>query len=148
MGDYTVHLTVTNSAGTSTRQIFSYYGYNNNNFGSYNVPMTNNGGPTAKASQVISVNPAAPKNFQVRQAENVFYNPTAYVNILTWDAPANGGILCYKIYRNAALTDIVAEIPATKLLRYEDLNRVQDTTYTYYIVQLLKMEYPRRLLQL
>jgi YVTN family beta-propeller protein len=134
-GMYTVSLTVTNSAGTSTDQIFSFCsGAGIATFSAYSMPMTNNGGPTATVSRVIMVNPSPPRNFRGYQAVNKFLNHTVIVNILTWEASLTEGVLSYRIYRNAQLTDLVAEIPAAQPLIFEDCNRKKNRAYTYYIV--------------
>ncbi len=58
-GTYSVSLIVTNSAGTSTQQIFSLT--SNNISGNLSPPiLKNNGGPTAATTQLISILPGLP----------------------------------------------------------------------------------------
>ncbi len=57
-GVYSVSLTVTNSAGTSTQQIFSFISNVNSKQGS--PTLKNNGGPTALTIQFISISPGLP----------------------------------------------------------------------------------------
>lgn len=68
------------------------------------------------------------------KTENIFLTQTDLINKLT--VTATGTILpvSYSIYRNAALTDLVATVPATNPLVFLDHNRRPNVTYTYYIV--------------
>ena len=119
---YKVMLTVTNSAGTSNKQIISYYSFTNDEFGSYNMPISNNGGPAATTSNAISVLPSPPQNFKGCRKRIDKHRPQ-FTNILTWDAPSESDVTSYKIFRNQQLTDFVAEIRADQPLMYEDNNR-------------------------
>ena len=40
----------------------------------------------------------------------------------------------YRIYRDAALTDLASTVSANGPLQFEDHRRKKNTTYTYYIV--------------
>lgn len=133
-GIFTPRLTVTNSGGTSTTQIYSNTSYNNDSFGSLSSPLTNNGGPTATMTQTVSIDPEHPVNFHGCQGPDCFLSQTDIVNLLTWNAPPTGGIVSYKIYRNPQLTQFVGEVLATQPLRFEDHNRKKNVSYTYYIV--------------
>lgn len=125
-GDYTVVLTVTNSAGTSTTKVFT------------GRTMSRNGGPSAITSMVISISPLnvpfPPQNLRAKRAKNEFLTQTEIVNILKWDAAVEGPIpVAYKIYRNASLTHLAGVVPANKLT-FVDHNRKKGKTYTYYVV--------------
>lgn len=119
-GSFTVTLTVTNSAGTSTAHVFS------SRF------MSNNGGPTATVSQTF---PAPPVNPSGCQESYRYPTQTDIVNVITWLAPSVGPVpVAYRIYRNAALTDLIAAIQAGAPLIFEDHNRRPNQRYTYYVV--------------
>lgn len=118
-GPFIATLTVTNSAGTSLDKVFS------SRF------MSNNGGPTAKISQVINVNPFPPTN--VRGFQISCRGRPA--NVIRWCPPAVGpSPVAYRIYRDASLTDLVATIPGNATLKFVDCNRIPGVVYTYYIV--------------
>lgn len=118
-GSFTVTLTVTNSAGTSTTKVFS------SRF------MSNNGGPNAILSQTF---PAAPSDGKGCQLYSWYLTQSDIVNVVTWKAPAFGEPpAAYYIYRDILLTDLIAIIPANKPLIFQDHNRTPNTIYTYYI---------------
>lgn len=122
-GSFLVTLTVINSAGTSTTQVFT------------GQTLSRNGGPSAQSSQIIQAMLASPRDFRVHQVKNEFATQTEYVNILTWKAPKEGlPPFSYRIYRDAGLTRLVATISAKDQLRFEDHNRRKDKAYTYYLV--------------
>lgn len=122
-GPFNVTLTVTNSAGTSTTQVFS------SRF------MSNNGGPYATLTQAFEVQPAPPINLRGYQKSCRYLSQTDFINVIKWNAPTIGQLpVAYRIYRDAALTDLVATIPATERLEYADHNRKKGKKYTYYIV--------------
>ncbi len=75
----------------------------------------------------------APEQLTVCKGKNVFLNQTDYINVIYWQAPTTGTPVTYKIYRDAALTQLVATLSATTL-SYADHNRIPGFTYTYYIV--------------
>lgn len=79
--------------------------------------------------------PLPPEHFRGVQKKNDFATQTVFVNILKWDAP-NGGLtpVSYRIYRDAELKDLIAEIPAREKLTYEDSYRKKGKQYSYYIV--------------
>lgn len=119
-GNFTVTLTVTNSAGTSTTQVFSS-GF-----------MSNNGGPTAVISHIVSTLQGPPSNAKGIQKTCQYPSQTDYVNVLTWN-PAAGRPAFYEIYRDS-LTNLIGTVPGTGPLVFRDPNRKKNTTYTYYIV--------------
>jgi len=122
-GFFNVMLTVTNSAGTSTFKVFS------SRF------MSNNGGPTANVSQNVSIPPSPPTKPKGFQKSCRYPTQTDLINVLEWSPPSNGELpVAYRIYRDAALTDLVATIPASGRLKFEDHNRRERKNYTYFIV--------------
>lgn len=103
----------------------------------YSGNATYNSSASNVLNQIVlaSLIPNPPQNLMGCQVTNKFLNRADIVNILTWEAPANGNSpASYKIYRNAELTDHIATIPATQPLRYEDHDRRSKRKYTYYVV--------------
>jgi len=76
----------------------------------------------------------APQNFSGCKTRNRFLLQIDNINHLTWSAPSGNIPASYAIYRDAALTQLVAMVPATGALQYDDHNRNPNVTYTYYIV--------------
>lgn len=75
-----------------------------------------------------------PNTIAAQKTENSFLMQTDIINAISWTAPASGTTPAnYKIYRDAALTQLIATVPATTL-QYLDHNRQPNTSYTYYIV--------------
>ncbi|HLF66891.1 MAG TPA: hypothetical protein VI522_04665, partial [Gammaproteobacteria bacterium] len=68
------------------------------------------------------------------KTENVFLTQRDLVNRLTWSASGPSLPVSYSIYRDAALTELVAIVPATGPLQFFDHNRVPNVVYTYYLV--------------
>ena len=76
-----------------------------------------------------------PTNAQGCKSQNIFLSQTELLNSITWSAPTSGTApVSYKIYRDAALTNLLATVPATGPLQYTDHNRQASVRYTYYIV--------------
>lgn len=126
-GKYAVELKVTNSAGTSTIQTSSDYAFSIDAIGSYNVTLTNNGGPTAAKATEVNVGVASPLDFKV-EATNSF-------NQLSWKAPLSGGVVSYRIYRDAGLKNFVAEVFGEAGLMFSDrLKSKKDNRVVYYLV--------------
>lgn len=122
-GAYNVTLTVTNSAGTSTEKVFS------SRF------MSNNGGPQATLSQLLSIDPLPPTDVEGFQTACKYASQTDLMNVITWAPPAAGvPPVAYQIYRDAALTVLAGTVPATGELVFYDHNRRKNVAYTYYIV--------------
>jgi len=122
-GVYNVTLRVTNSAGTSTFQIFS------SRF------MSNNGGPSAARTQTIESLPTPP--IYLIGYQDRFQTPSRIniINVLKWNPPVEGWIpLSYKIFRDPALTDLIHTIPGNAPRKFFDHNRHSHTDYTYYVV--------------
>jgi YVTN family beta-propeller protein len=130
-GTFNASLTVTNSAGTSTTQVFTGH------------MVTNNGGSSATLSQSVFVSSIIPPilpllpptHLRGFQKTNKFATQTDYVNILTWKAPTEGASpVAYRIYKNESLTELIATVKAEDRLKFKDHNRKKDHTYTYFIV--------------
>lgn len=97
--------------------------------------MSNNGGPTAFLSQIISIAPSQPTDVVGFQQSCRFPTQTDLINVIQWNPPSTGEQpVSYRIYRDAALTDLIATIPADGELVFEDHNRKEKKTYTYFIV--------------
>lgn len=76
-----------------------------------------------------------PSHLHGRQIANRFATQTDLVNHISWDAPTSGAApVSYRIYRDAALSDLIAVIPAEDSLHFNDHNRRKHHTYTYFIV--------------
>lgn len=118
-GDYTVTLTVTNSAGTSTTQTFT------------GQAALNNGGPSAQLSQNITIFTIT--NLSGRRCKNKFPDQTDYVNKLSWTQSSNSTITSYQLFRNDVL---IKTISASGKLRYNDHNRPKYQVDTYTLVGL------------
>lgn len=123
-GSYTISLKVTNSAGTSTSQVFT------------GQMVSRNGGPMALFSQNIQLTAVSPPtNVQGYQIKDHFLKQTDLMNVILWNHPSDGSLpTLYKIYRDAELTNLAAIIPALGELKYVDHNRHKQLTYSYFIV--------------
>jgi len=76
-----------------------------------------------------------PINLKGKQVKNKFATQTDLINVITWSANPLGALASgYKVFRNKALTDLAATIPASGLLQFDDHNRRSGISYTYYIV--------------
>ena len=76
-----------------------------------------------------------PTNVTGCNSKDVFLLQEDLVTILTWNAPSTGTApASYKIYTDAALTNLLATVPANGSLRYVQHNGVAHVTYTYYVV--------------
>jgi YVTN family beta-propeller protein len=86
-----------------------------------------------------TVNVIALANFEILnaqgcQTQNRFLMETDLINKLTWSVSGEAPV-SYSLYRDAALTDLIATIPATtQPLQYLDHNVQPNITYTYYLV--------------
>jgi YVTN family beta-propeller protein len=119
-GNYTVTLTVTNTAGTSTTQTFT------------GKTVSNNGGPNATLSQTISVPVTAPPtHFVGFVIKNKFLTQTDYIHKLRWTPSTDPAITEYLLYRNGTL---IAIIPATGPFVYLDHNRSKHKPDTYMLI--------------
>lgn len=63
------------------------------------------------------------------------------LNVVRWSAPMGLPYtpVSYRVYRNVALTDLAATVPASGPLAFVDHNRERDTLYTYYVVAVDEM---------
>lgn len=99
-GNYAVTLRVTNSAGTSTTQTFTGH------------TVSNNGGPSALTSQLLSIGLAPTTGAIGRVEKKKFFNKTEYVLQITFPASTSPDIAFYRIYRNGVVIQIVPAGPA------------------------------------
>lgn len=84
---------------------------------------------------VVYTGISSPINFSGCRKKNVFSTQVDNYNRLTWQAPTSGAApAAYRIYRDAALTEFVATVPAQGILQYEDHNRDPRVNYSYFIV--------------
>lgn len=85
-----------------------------------------------------SVSVIALPTFQISargcKIRNTFLMQEDLVNKITWTASGTSLPKSYSIYRDAALTDLVATIPATAPLEFFDHYRNPALVYTYYLV--------------
>ena len=71
------------------------------------------------------------------KTQNVFLLQTELINKITWTPPTTGNTpVQYKIYRDAALTEPVATVPAAGSLEYYDHNRQPNIIDSYYIISI------------
>ena len=112
-GTGTVNVTVTTANGTSAITSFTQFTY---------IPL-------------VTVFP--PKNVKGHQVKNRFATQTDIVNIITWQAPSEGTRpVAYKIFKDAALTQLIEVVPAhdQDRFKFEQHQRRKNRTYTYYLV--------------
>jgi YVTN family beta-propeller protein len=88
---------------------------------------------TANTVSVIALQP-----FQIVlhgcKLQNRFLTHIDLVNKLTWSVSGTTLPVSYSIYRDAALTELVAIVPTTGPLQFFDHNRLPNVVYTYYLV--------------
>jgi YVTN family beta-propeller protein len=131
-GSFTVTLTVTNSAGTSTTIFFT------------GQTVSLNGGPSAFTSQNITISPLPPPPIQLpqpptnlrgRQITNKFATQSDRINVITWNAPLGGPApIKYIIYNDSALKHRLATMSAEQTLKFEAHHRKKNKVYAYFIV--------------
>jgi len=64
-------------------------------------------------------------------ASDVFLTQIDHINVIAWNVPIGGlAPVEYRVYRNAALTDLAGTALITK---FADHNRIMGTSYTYYV---------------
>ena len=104
-------------------------GYISNSYGNSVSIMTIQSTPDPAILPPASVNGC--------QAQNIFLLQTELINKITWAAPTSGITpVKYKIYRDAALTEPVATVPAAGSLEYYDHNRQPNIIDSYYIISI------------
>lgn len=97
-------------------------------------------GQYAFVSNFISntVNVIALPSFAIQatgcKTQDIFFLEEDLINKITWSVAGPSLPVSYNIYRDAALTDFIAEIPANQSLQFFDHNRVPGVIYTYYLV--------------
>lgn len=116
-GQYIVTLTVTNSAGTSTTQVFTGH------------TVSNNGGPNATTAQLVDIGPTTPF-FEGRAIKNKFLTQTDLTNKLTWDSN-DPSIVGYLLYRNGVL---LKTFTGNKEFEFIDHNRRKGETDVYTLI--------------
>lgn len=95
------------------------------------------GGNSITQFSIVATPPAlslSPASVSGCKTKNVFLLQTDYINNITWTAPTSGSPAAYAIYRDSALTQLAAIVPASGPLQYYDHDRNPNVTYTYYIV--------------
>jgi hypothetical protein len=108
------------------------------------INTTNALNPTFTTSVTAGTNPFGvaitpllpPSSASGCKTRNKFLLQTDYINNITWTAPSTSlspAPASYNIYRDAALTQLVANVPASGTLQYYDHGRQPNVTYTYYI---------------
>lgn len=115
-GPFTVTLTVTNTGGTSTFQ--TYTGH----------VVSNNGGPSATLTQVITLKPLPPRHFRGKLRKDIFLTQTDYIHALTWKASKDPAVVAYILKRNGK---VIAKIRAQESLEYQDHNRHKNRSDVY-----------------
>ena len=138
-GTFTVTLIVTNSAGTSTTQLStpsSVPAMISDFLVSNDIAITHNGGPTALSTQTFSIFlPFPVQNICGQQVERKCGCHVQRDNILRWTSPNKGSIpRAFLIFRDAALTELIADIPASGKLIFVDRNPKKGRAYVYFIV--------------
>ena len=89
----------------------------------------------SKTVSVVFIGVHTPTLFTGCKGKNIFLTQTEHYNNLTWSAPAGGSTpVSYAIYSDAALTQLVAIVPASGPLQYVVNNTNQNLDYTYYLV--------------
>jgi DNA-binding beta-propeller fold protein YncE len=73
---------------------------------------------------------ASPKG---RQLLNRFLSQSDRINVISWSAPTDFTPIVYRIYRDAALTQLAGEVAASYSF-FQDHNRKKGRFYSYYIV--------------
>jgi DNA-binding beta-propeller fold protein YncE len=120
---YTVTLTVTNDAGTSTAQTF------------FGQMVYNNGGPQAGQSIQLTIGGQStllpPTNASITQDAMKLLAQTCYYNIITFSPPSSESIppVGYEIYRDEGATQFVGEVSATEPLVFSFCESKKHMTY-------------------
>jgi YVTN family beta-propeller protein len=137
-GFYTVILTVTNSGGTSTSQVFT------------GRTMTRNGGPTATFSQLVQIGnptppsppspptpfipfilPLPPYDFQGQAVLTQRFPYPEHANWLTWKPSLDLTVVNYQLFRNE---ELIAIIPQNGPYFFVDRHRKKHKRNNYVLV--------------
>jgi len=124
-GVYSVTLTVTDTAGTSTTRIYTGH------------VLTNNGGSSATLTQAVTVPiipltpPLPPSHFAGKTIENKFATQTDIIHCLKWKPSPDQSVFKYELFRNGRL---IAVIPASGPFVYLDHNRRKNVPDTYTLI--------------
>lgn len=116
-GTYTVTLTVTNSAGTSTTLLWA------------SQQASNVGGPSAVLSLPVVLEILPPDHPSISQTVDRFLTQTCYDNLIRWTTPSGIAPVAYLIYLDPALTELVGRVPASGPLEFTICSRFPHTTY-------------------
>lgn len=118
-GTYTVTLVVTNSAGTSTTQVFT------------GQTVSRQGGPSATSSQTITFPVVPPTNFKGVFIKNKFATQTNFLHRLTWTSSSDPRVMFYIIYRNGKE---IGRVSANGPFQFDDHLRRKNQKDTYTII--------------
>jgi len=121
-GMYSIRLTVTNTAGTSTTQ--TYTGH----------MIGKHGGLSATITEIITVinpSPVSPSHFAGKIIENKFATQTDIIHRLKWIPSSDPSVVEYQLFRNGKL---IAVIPASGPFIYLDHNRREHVPDTYILI--------------
>lgn len=116
-GVYTVTLTVTNTAGTSTTFLWA------------SQLASNVGGPPAVLSLDVVVSLLPPSDTTITQSSDRFLTQTCYDNTIRWTTPVGIVPVLYLIYLDSSLTKLVGQVPADGPLVFTICSRRPHTTY-------------------
>lgn len=124
----------------------SAYVSNQNTSGPGNLTLldiTNRLAPTIKGQINVGDNPWSlalaiplypPATINGCKTRNVFMLQADYINNITWTPPSTGETpVVYNIYRDAALKELIATVPASGALQYYDHSLNPNVIYSYYI---------------
>ena len=118
-GVFIATLTVTNTAGTSTTQIFT------------GQVMLRNGGPSAQLNHFVTIPPSTAIGFTGHRCKNKFAAQTEYVSMLSWEPSSDPTVVNYLLFRNGIL---IAVIPADHPLRFNDHDRFKNKVDIYQLI--------------
>lgn len=121
LGDYTATLTVTNSAGTSTFQVFT------------GQTVSRNGGPTARASKSIHVvssePPAPPSNFKGMLVSNGKPGKEIILHA-SWVASPSKDVVFYRIYQGGNVIKTIKANESFKFVKKMQKDALEELSIT------------------
>lgn len=118
-GSFTVTLTVTNSAGTSTAQTFT------------GQTVSNHGGPSASFSETIQLFSSQLSNLSWEVVKKKTERGTDYTHILMWKPSNDPSVVAYQLVRNGRL---IKTVPATGPFVVRDKRGKKNRKDTYVLV--------------